>query len=216
MGNVASYFRSTSPVQPRRKDRLAEHLAKLNAYDTKQLLLNVLKNDPTARARCILLDDGYANTEKSTSALTDEDVENIYIEVELAICDCEAEEIYLEAFIELMVDRVKESGGEGMVETIHKMLWLAWGMNHGKSCFLNSDPRSLPPVHIQEKFIRAIEELDDIGKKCGYVWALNAQGKHYLGVLIVKDDTYDRIRHLLDYKTPFIDVEASYQDQEEC
>ena len=212
MGNIASYFRSTPPIQPRRKDRLAEHLAKLNAYDTKQLLLNVLKNDPTARARCTLLDDGTTHTEKSTSELTDDDVENLYEDVEVAICECRAEEVYLEAVIDLMVNQVKESGGGGMVRTLHRMLWLAWGMNNGRSCFLISDPQSLPPVHMQEKFIQAIEDLDDIGKKCGHVWSLNDDGRYNLGILIVKDDMYYRIRHLNDYKSQIIDLGSRYQD----
>jgi hypothetical protein len=212
MGNVASYFRSTPTVQPRRKDRLAEHLAKLNAYDTKQLLLNVLKNDPRARARCILLDDSTTNTEKVTSALTDEDVENLYEDVEIAICECRAEEVYLEAVIDLMVNQVKESGGGGMVRTLHRMLWLAWGMNNGRSCFLNAHPRSLPPVHMQEKFIQAIEELDNIGKKCGYVWSLNDEGRYNLGILIAKDDIYYRIRHLDNYKSRNVDLESRYKD----
>jgi len=46
-----------------------------------------------------------------------------------------------------------------MVQTLHRILWLAWGVILGKSCFLNSDPRSLPPVHIQQKFIQSIEDL---------------------------------------------------------
>jgi len=41
-----------------------------------------------------------------------------------------------------------------------------------------------------------------------------AQGKRHLGVLIVKDDVYYRIRHLLDYKRPSIDFEADDQNQE--
>jgi hypothetical protein len=198
MGNVASYFRSSSPIQPQRKDRLIAHLAKLNVYDTKIFLLNLLNNDPTARARCILLNDSTCGNEKSTSALTDEDIENLYIDVEFAICECEAEEICLEAFIDLVVNRVEEEGGRGMAATLHRMLWLAWGMNRGKSCFLHSDPQSLPPIHIQERFIRAIEELDAIGKRCGYVWALNEQGKYHLGVLIIKDHLYNRVRHMKD------------------
>jgi len=97
-----------------------------------------------------------SNTKKSTSALTDKDLDNLCIEVELAICECEAEEIYLEAFVELVVDRVKESGGEGMVDAVVGLGGESW-----QELCPEFRPRSLPPVNIQEKFIRSIEELDN-------------------------------------------------------
>jgi len=169
-----------------------------------------------ARARCILLNDSNITTGNSIPALTDEDIEYLYGDLEEAIILCEAEEIYMKAFIDLVVNRVKEEGGKDMVQTVHDLLFLAWRVNQGISCFHHADPRSRPPIHIQGKLVQAIEELDNIGKKCGYEWCLNHQGRSDIRILNDKDIIYHRIRHLADYESQIIDpeeIEEEYQDE---
>jgi len=100
MGNSISSFTSASSCQPNRQDQFTQHLEKLSIVDTKRLILSLLELNPTARAKCILLNTTNSGNEESSSGLTDKDVENLYKAVESAICECRAEEIYLDAFIE--------------------------------------------------------------------------------------------------------------------
>jgi len=128
-----------------------EMMFSIQHYDTSQPLRYLWTNDPSVRARCIHLNYSNIITGKSTSALTDEDIKQVYEDLDEAICQCEAEEIDLKAFINEMVNRFKEEGGKDLVKTVRDLLFLAWRVNQGISCFHHADPRSRPPIHIQEK-----------------------------------------------------------------
>ena len=123
-----------------------------------------------------------------------------------------ATEVYVEAVIDVIVDQVISNEGRALAQGVHNLVWLAWAMNEGKNCFVNADPSTRPPDHLQEKFVEAIEQLDSIAKDGGCEWSLSSSGENFLDILCPRHDAWDRVRHISNYSS-FVNNDKSWEEK---
>jgi hypothetical protein len=202
MGNITSYF--TSPSVPRRcggfhgsGTRLSQHLQKIGPHDAQELLYQLLKGDPTARAKFILLSDGKPHDGDSDLTLTLADINDLYEECESSICIMEADDVLLGALVDAMVINSEEPGGRKLEQSVADLVWMAYTMSHGDSCFIGSRRHALPPRYLQEKFVNAIQDLDDFAKRTGYSYQIG--NGFFLKEVCIRERMYCRVRHIADY-----------------
>jgi hypothetical protein len=204
MGNITSYF--TSPSVPRRcggfygsGTRLSQHLQKIGPHDAQELLYQLLKGDPTARAKFILLSDGKPHDGDSDLTLTTADINDLYEECESLICIMETDDVLLGAVVDAMVINSKEPGGRKLEQSVADLVWMAYTMNHGDSCFIGSRRHAPPPRYLQEKFVNAIQDLDDFAKRTGYSYQIG--NEFFLKEVCIREKMYCRVSHIAHYST---------------